>query len=75
MIVLHTRQIICDGTNQEYLRGSDAIKDATNNAILREFVMSKVSCESLIDAPTGAKRIRYGDIPRDDARHQPPEYL
>ena len=31
---------------------SDAIKDATNNAILREFVMSKVSCESLINAPT-----------------------
>lgn len=26
---------------------SDAIKDATINAILREFVMSKVSCESL----------------------------
>lgn len=29
------------------LEYSDAIKDATINAILREFVMSKVSCESL----------------------------
>jgi len=26
---------------------SDAIKDATNNAILREFVMSKVSCDEI----------------------------
>ena len=26
---------------------SDAIKDATNNAILREFVMSKVSCDEM----------------------------
>jgi hypothetical protein len=30
---------------------SDAIKDATINAILREFVMSKVSCESLAQCP------------------------
>ena len=26
---------------------SDAIKDATINAILREFVMSKVSCDEM----------------------------
>ena len=26
---------------------SDAIKDATNNAILREFVMSKVFCDEM----------------------------
>ena len=30
---------------------SDAIKDSTINAILREFVMSKVSCESLAQCP------------------------
>ena len=28
-------------------RYSDAIKDATINAILREFVMSKVSCDEM----------------------------
>ncbi len=28
---------------------SDAIKDATINAILREFVMSKVSCDEMIN--------------------------
>ena len=54
---------------------SDAIKDATINAILREFVMSKVSYESLIDAPTGAKRIRNGYLPCDASWHQQTRYL
>ena len=36
---------------------SDAIKDATINAILREFVMNKVSCDEMINK--GNLKIKY----------------
>ena len=48
---------------------SDAIKDAAVNAILREFVMSKVSCESLINAPTITTAIRHRYLPCDASWH------
>ena len=37
---------------------SDAIKDATINAILREFVMSKVSCDEMSNMDMIVTRLR-----------------
>ena len=37
---------------------SDAIKDATVNAILREFVMSKVSCDEMSNMDMIVERLR-----------------
>lgn len=42
----------------QYFGYSDAIKDATINSILREFVMSKVSCDEMSNMDIIVARLR-----------------